>query len=426
MNAPTPERLTESVMLYCADCIDALRLIEADSVDSIVTDPPYGLEFMGKGWDGADGFRRSLNKADAGRENVFGRTSRRSPEYRAGRLLQMFLRAIAIEAMRVLKPGGHIIAFGGTRTYHRMACAVEDAGFEIRDMVSWLYGSGFPKSKSHLKPACEPCVLARKPMTGTVEQNVRRHKTGALNIKACLVEAADKTPAPVGQYGGSAIGPNGHSGIRDGSADHLGRWPANVLHDGSDEVVEAFPETKSGLLQKHHQMRESENGSMSGKNYARTPKQDSFGDSGSAARFFYTAKADDDDRLGSKHPTVKPLDLMQYMVRLITPPKGLVLDPFAGTGTTGEACIREGMRAILIEREPEYQDDIRRRMSLAMEGTDTRKRAAATQRNKDKPVDMGPLFGGSEASGGGRAGRYTDTSQIRTDDWADGTQKVSE
>lgn len=134
------------ITLFAGDCLDVMASRPSNSVDSIVTDPPYGLEFMGREWDGADGFRRSLNAADAGRESVFGRTSRTSPEYKTGPVFQQFMHAMACEALRVLKPGGHLVAFAGTRTYHRLACAVEDAGFEVRDMLSWLYGSGFPKS----------------------------------------------------------------------------------------------------------------------------------------------------------------------------------------------------------------------------------------------------------------------------------------
>ena len=257
-----------------------------------------------------------------------------------------------------------------------------------------------------LKPACEIICLARKPLSeDTIAANVLRHGVGALNIDACRVEFAGTNDAAaaaaavgfaVSRSRGTAtqsnsIGKESRNGTNTYDPFALkGRWPANILHDGSAEVLAGFPETASGLLQTHHQLRESDNVSMSGKNYARNPRQDSFGDSGSAARFFYTAKADSDDRLGSKHPTVKPLDLKQYLVRMICPRGGLVLDLFAGTGTTGEACIREGMRAILIEREAEYQGDIRRRMRLAMAGPDERTRESVKAKNL--PRDDGPLF----------------------------------
>ena len=172
----------------------------------------------------------------------------------------------------------------------------------------------------------------------------------------------------------------------------LGRWPANVIHDGSEEVVAAFPDAPGQQYYVEPEHGERPSRGIYGDFGARPPNEPR-GDSGSAARFFYTAKADADDRLGSKHPTVKPLDLMQYLVRLVTPPRGLVLDPFAGTGTTGEACIREGFRAVLIEREPEYQADIRRRIRLATTaGPDERAREAIKAKLKDKPLDHGPLF----------------------------------
>jgi site-specific DNA-methyltransferase (adenine-specific) len=171
-----------------------------------------------------------------------------------------------------------------------------------------------------------------------------------------------------------------------------GRWPANVVHDGSDEVVGAFPETTSGSGNKNTGNRD--NGLTIGNGLGAGIGDGIGGDSGSAARFFYSAKADADDRLGSRHPTIKPVSLMQWLVRLVTRPGGVVLDCFAGTGTTGEACLREGMRAILIEREAEYQDDIRRRMRLAMSGPDERSREAIKARMGDKPIDAGPLFSG--------------------------------
>lgn len=480
--------LSGSVLLHPGDCLSVLKTLEDSSVDAVVCDPPYGLEFMGKGWDGADGFRRSLNKADADRDNVFGRASQRAPEYRTSTLYQQFMQAVAEELYRVLKPGGHLLAFGGARTYHRMACAIEDAGFEIRDQVQWLYGSGFPKSLNvskaidraagnerpvigtargkggdnlnrlareggkdaadakgcgafgagakqtdidipvtaaasaaaaewdgfgtALKPACEPIVLARKPMIGTVAENVQQHGTGALNIDGCRVGDVERTYAPKGTSASAAMirVPEHRAGQAGEEVTVQGRWPANVVHDGSDEVLEAFPDAPgqlrdidptapspktTGIYGKMNRegeaskdRRYTENG---GTNFAALPGQRR-ADSGSAARFFYTAKADADDRIGSRHPTVKPVDLMQWLVRLVTPPKGLVLDPFAGTGTTGEAAWREGMRCILIEREPEYQDDIRRRMKLCLAGPQERKRESIKAKNKDKPQEIGGLF----------------------------------
>jgi site-specific DNA-methyltransferase (adenine-specific) len=382
------------------------------------------------------------------------------------------------QVYRVLKPGAHLLAFGGTRTYHRMACAIEDAGFEIRDCVQWLYGQGFNKngylsyhlevkmcerrgtdwyyrgsnekmrreppfrhpnadqiwgSAGALKPACELIVLARKPLSeSTVAANVLKWGTGAINVEACRV-AANISEPNAREHKGFGMGYHGGNGEIGAWNGALGRWPANVIHDGSEEVVGAFPSPHGAgdvCSYEHNGDYNATSYDMSGaRNVSR------FGDEGSAARFFYaarpdepsadrrytdkgstnfgalpgarrdavppsrlfyTSKADGDDRLGSKHPTVKPLDLMQYLVRLITPPKGTCLDPFAGTGTTGEAAFREGMSAVLIEREAEYHDDIRRRMKLIMSGPDERARESIKQRMKDKPRDDGPLFGGTD------------------------------
>jgi DNA modification methylase len=353
----------------------------------------------------------------------------------------------AREVFRVLKPGAHLLSFGGTRTYHRMACAIEDAGFEIRDCVQWLYGSGFPKShdvskgidraagavrevvgRRHdadkrqfggkhpgwdrpwmhdadacerhisvtapataaarqwsgfgtaLKPACELIVLARKPLSeGTVAANVLRWGTGAQGDKF-----------------------KSHTN---------GRWPANVCHDGSDEVVGAFPETG---ISTGGGMKDLSKGKLFfGDTNPNITDACGYGDYGSAARFFYTAKADSDDRLGSRHPTVKPLDLIQYLMRLVTPPGGLVLDPFAGTGTTGEAAWREGMRAVLIEREAEYQDDIRRRMKLCMASARERSHESVKAKQKGKPRDDGPLFAAAHESWDEMWERPFDYSKLR-------------
>ena len=432
------EELADGIFLHPGDCLDVLATLPADNFDSCVCDPPYGLEFMGKDWDGADGFRRSLNKADVGRDNAFGRTSARAPEYRAGHLFQEWCDAWAREVLRVLKPGAHLVAFGGTRTFHRLACAIEDAGFEVRDQIAWCYGQGFPKSLdvakaidkagrgvpqggadptsphhgkfkggcsdenkagrgfgagpgqfmresgdrverdldgpaaqwdgwgTALKPAWEPIVLARKPLSeGTVAANVLRLGTGAINIDGCRVEGEKSQP---------------------------GRWPSNLIHDGSEEVLAAFPDS-DGAMGAVRGTEKPKVGTAVFGDYGNRPAQDVRGNSGSAARFFYTAKADLDDRLGSRHPTIKPVDLMQWLCRLVTLPGGLVLNPFAGTGTTGEAAWREGMHCVLIEREAEYQDDIRRRMALMMTSTAERRRQAHKEKQKRKPLDdQGTLF----------------------------------
>jgi site-specific DNA-methyltransferase (adenine-specific) len=393
----------EGVTLHSADCLEALPTMADGSVDSCVTDPPYHLTSIVKRFSKA----KSENEpfANNNPSKQFGSLSRgfMGKQWDGGDIA--FRVELWQEVFRVLKPGAHLVAFSGTRTYHRMVCAIEDAGFEIRDQIGWAYGSGFPKSHNQkgdwegwgtaLKPAWEPIVLARKPLIGTVAANVLAHGTGAINIDGCRVEAPDgltsggnKTSSPLHMDRDAgvnriALRAEGHS---------LGRWPANIVHDGSDEVVGAFPDSagQQGDVKGTEPSRTGENGIYG--HYDRVSGFQARNDSGSAARFFYTAKADADDRLGSKHPTVKPIDLMQWLVRLVTPPGGTVLDPFAGTGTTGEAAFREGFRAILIEREPEYQNDIRRRMSLVLGGPDERRRASI--KASGKTADAGPLFGG--------------------------------
>lgn len=402
-----------TVQVIHGDMLSVLPTLDADSIDAVVTDPPYHLTgsnktsgFMGKAWDG-------------------GNIAMRPDTW--------------TEVLRVLKPGGHMLAFGGSRTQHRMACAIEDAGFEIRDTVLWLYGSGFPKSLdvskaidksagakreivgfdsvkaerfaaslgrqnvgwdrpwmheadavarkgnitapatpeaaqwagwgSALKPAHEPIILCRKPLDGTLAANVLAHGVGGLNIDACRVETSESLNG--GAYSGGEKkkedASSFYTGISAGVySQPIGRWPANILHDGSDEVMEAFAafgERKSGELHPWHNAKESENGSMLGKNYVGRVKSSFGGDVGTAARFFYAAKASKADRAGSKHPTVKPLSLMRWLCTLITPPGGTILDPFAGSGTTLQAAQECGFNAIGIEREAEYVADIKLRLT---------------------------------------------------------------
>ena len=270
--------------LFCGDCLQVLKTLEAESVDSVVTDPPYGLSFMGKGWD-----------------------------YKVPTV------EIWQECLRVLKPGGHLLAFAGTRTQHRMCVNIEDAGFEIRDMIAWVYGSGFPKAKSCLKPALEPITMARKPA----------ERVQHLNIDACRVGTSKEVPASISkasQFLGEGSGFNAkEDGTGSGHDPNTGRWPANLIHDGSDEVVEL---------------------------------------TGDAARFFYCAKASKKDREeGNTHPTVKPTDLMAYLCRLVTPKGGTVLDPFMGSGSTGKAALQEGFDFVGIEREGNYFEIAEKRLS---------------------------------------------------------------
>ena len=289
------------INLLHGDCLEQMKTLEDNSVDSIVSDPPYGISFMAKKWD-----------YDVPSVEVWK------------------------EAMRVLKPGGHALIACGTRTQHRMVVNIEDAGFEIRDVVSWIYGSGFPKSLNihkkdercpdgwgtALKPACEFFTLCRKPLSEkTIVANVLKWGTGGINIDGCRV-------------GTSGGGQNGSGGSKDRtqyrmsaipkSNEVVGRFPANLIHDGSQEVLELFPETK--------------------------PKE-------SAARFFYCPKASKKDRNeGNNHPTVKPTALMAYLCRLITPTGGVVLDPYMGSGSTGKAAVQEGFSFVGCELDKDYFD----------------------------------------------------------------------
>lgn len=440
-----PETIAKGIQLYPGECTAALAGMDAASVDSCVTDPPYHLTSIVKRF-GAD----NAAPAKSGKTGAYKRASAgfMGKQWDGGDVAFRVETWLAV--WRVLKPGAHLVAFSGTRTYHRMVCAIEDAGFEIRDQIGWAYGSGFPKSHNQrgdwqgwgtaLKPAWEPVVLARKPLIGTVAANIAEHGTGALNIDGCRVEfagtndaAAAAAAAAVGFAASRARGTSTQSNSigkesRDGTNTYdpfalKGRWPANIIHDGSEEVVGAFPDTgQSGVaVQRNGGGQKIGNTVYSGSGGGIIRPDAGFADGGSAARFFYTAKADADDRLGSKHPTVKPIDLMQWLVRLVTPPGGLVLDPFAGTGTTGEAAFREGMRAVLIEREPEYQADIRRRMSLVLGGPEERQRESIKARGLT--ADAGPLFGGSDTTRGG-ADKSTATSRTRTNDRTDRIEMV--
>ena len=406
-----------SYQIHHGDNREVLKNLADNSIDSVVTDPPYELGFMGKSWD-ATGVAYSVE------------------------LWQ--------EVMRVLKPGGHLLAFSGSRTYHRMAVAIEDAGFEIRDQIMWIYGSGFPKSHNiakgidkasgfegevvgkgtswnrpdseegdvarmntspgeydirelsaeakqwqgwgtALKPAHEPIVVARKPLIGTVAANVLTYGTGGLNIDASRVgsEIVSTHHAPKGTFAGGE--PNRGSDTST-YQNHTGRWPANVIHDGSDEVVELFPDTTSGKPAGKKNIGNGYHGNFGSIAVTR------FGDSGSAARFFYCAKASKRDRnegldgfelkqtiggggltvvggaYGSikapgqnHHPTVKPTDLMRYLCRLVTPPGGIVLDPFMGSGSTGKAAMYEGFEFVGIELTDEYLPIAKARIEFAIE-----------------------------------------------------------
>lgn len=406
--------LNGRVQLCCGDSQHFLRDQPDNRYDSVVTDPPYALVSIVKRF-GSEG--AASVKVPEGGSGAYARASSGFMGKRWDTGETAFSVEFWSEVLRTLKPGGYVAAFGGTRTYHRLASAIEDAGFEVRDQIGWTFGSGFPKSHNAgngwgtaLKPAWEPICLARKPLSEkTVAANVLQHGTGAINIDGCRVAGENPSisrrsgstnflsdrPARETEAEGKMANrssPEAYAAPRAGEL--LGRWPANIIHDGSEEVLAAFPETGNNGAHARHN---ASGGQLRDEGNYRGPKLTSgHDDEGSAARFFYTAKADQDDRLGSKHPTVKPVDLMQWLVRLVTPKGGLVLDPFAGTGTTAEACYREGMRCVMVERESEYQDDIRRRMALVLAGPEERSRESIKAKTKDRPADHGPLF--AEAS----------------------------
>ena len=326
--------------VFLGDCRDVLKTLPDNSVDSVVTDPPYELGFMGKSWD-SSGIAYDVT--------------------------------VWAECLRVLKPGGHLLAFAGTRTQHRMAVNIEDAGFEIRDMIAWVYGSEFPKSENvgngwgtALKPALEPITVARKPLVGTVAANVLRHGTGALNVDGCRVGTDAGWSYPNGRGGSGWHGRESlATNLTDPIAATQGRWPANLIHDGSDEVVGLFPQSSGG----HWSYKQAKDVGIY--QHGLKDMEDAGTDktTGSAARFFYCAKASKADRdADNKHPTVKPTALMRYLCRLVTPPGGVVLDPFTGSGSTGKAAILEGFRFIGIEREAEYVEIAKARIGAAEAG----------------------------------------------------------
>jgi site-specific DNA-methyltransferase (adenine-specific) len=399
----------DAVTLYNGDCRDVIASLSAESLSSVVTDPPYGLAFMGKRWD-----------YDVPAVEVWQ------------------------GCLRVLKPGGHLLAFAGTRTQHRMAVRIEDAGFEIRDMIAWVYGSGFPKSLdvskaidkaagaerevvgissvtgarqsrtmddgnkgtrrtyqndepvvnnitapatdaarqwagwgTALKPAIEPITVARKPLIGTVAENVLAHGTGAINVDGCRVGIDASVDDPrlggAGQWKTDKAAQNVYKGGYEGkdiASSPLGRWPANLIHDGSDEINACFPaQAGGGFGGRGRGGSTYANGEGFANTLSETGQTVGYGDSGSAARFFYCAKASDREILAAEelplfgesfdavknnHPTVKPVALMRWLIRLVTPPSGVLLDPFAGSGTTGVAAKLEGRKATLIELDERY------------------------------------------------------------------------
>ena len=449
------------VQIHHGDCLDVVRGMADASVDSVVTDPPYALVSIVK--------RFGKPGAAPAKGDVYARAGRgfMGKQWDTGETA--FAVEFWAEILRILKPGGHVVAFSGTRTYHRLACAIEDAGFEIRDQLQWLYGTGFPKSHSvskgiarhfdvdrevigkrirpggklsggnyvasqprqnsteyvtvpasqeavrwdgwgtALKPAVEPICMARKPLDGTVAENVLTHGTGAINVDGCRIETDEDTGRHSFQRMTSAKSKGGGYGNPDRVVHHriepihmggneLGRWPANVLHDGSDDVSAAFGTfgDRSSPWTGNPLGHGAKGGKMFGGAGQSIQTKHEYADNGTASRFFFSAKADTHDRFGSKHPTVKPIDLMRWLCRLITPPGGVVLDPFAGSGTTGVAAMAEGFNAILIEREDEYVADIRARIEF-YKGLGGH---SMSVKNRSRQVDdLGPLFGSSSGEG---------------------------
>lgn len=326
-----------------------LPSIPENSVDSIITDPPYGLgdppdiKNMLKDWLEL-GYH---HKTGGGFMGISWDAFVPQP-------------ALWSECFRVLKPGGYLLAFGGTRTYDLLVLGLRLSKFEIRDQIAWVYGQGMPKSKNlgngwgtTLKPAMEPIVIARKPFTGSVTQIFTETGLGGFNIDSCRVPL--------------------HSFVNN----QKGRFPSNFIHDGSLEVLSCFPETKQGGSVK---VRYNRTKKVCYGQYPPTNLFESYGDSGSASRFFYCAKATKKDReegleeeekiekeYSNTHPTVKPTNLMRWLCRLVTPPTGLILDPFMGSGSTGKAAILEGFRFIGIDREKQYVDISEKRLKKALE-----------------------------------------------------------
>lgn len=403
MSRPRVHYEDQSVVLHHGDCLEVMRTLPAASMDAVVTDPPYGIRFMGKAWDGADidtivgrGRENSpmppaVGGPRGGYRSAAAEAGRYSQTCESNRAFQQWCESWATECLRVLKPGGHMLVSGSPRTWHRLAAGIEDAGFEIRDSIAWLFGSGFPKSRNlsgewegwgtALKPGFEPIVVARKPMPTAVAPNAAAYGTGAINIDACRVGDETRTN-PAGSRSSLQRVSRVEQGYREvltasvgQESTVTGRWPTNVV---MDENQASALDRQTGILSsgvmKGGTIRARRDPVIYGEMTGTATTADTYGDSGGASRFFptfrYEAKAPATERPsvnGIQHPTVKPLDLMRWLVRLVTPPGGTVLEPFAGSGTTAEACVIEGFKCVAIERDATYLPLIRARLEKPIE-----------------------------------------------------------
>lgn len=389
------------------DMLEVIPRLKAEGVivDAVVTDPPYDLVATAKRFG-----KKNSAPAQYGRDGAMSRLSGGFMGCQWDATEIAFRPETWDTVKSILRPGGFLLAFGGTRTCHRMTCAIEDSGFVIQDCILWLYGSGFPKRKDTLKPAYEPIVVAYNPGgKRTLQADECRIGTNSGEgwnggIRRKPMEGDSRSCIDLGMFN-----PNGRNGepsanqryTANGSVnfsmtpgprggDQKGRWPANICHDGSDEVMEAFAvfgETGGRSKNNEYDFRDSNNNNaVHVTNNIKSGVH--FSDSGTAARFFYSSKAGAEDRFGSRHPTVKPLELMKWLVPLVTPKNGTVLDPFAGSGTTGIAAFATGRDAILIEQEPQYVSDIRERIAF-YEGEG---RHSMVSKNRNKQEKTGSLL----------------------------------
>lgn len=422
--------------IYNDNCLEVLKSLEDNSVDSIITDPPYGLTSIVKRFD-----KENSTPAQYGKDRSFARLAKgfMGKEWDGSGIeynVEMWQ-----ECLRILKCGGYLLAFGGTRTYHRIACAIENAGFEIRDCIMWLYGSGFPKSMdlglaidkkrgidnrtgriktdgkatnsgsgcyncnngidnsmkkeyeervaqnewrgwgTCLKPAYEPIIIARKPFKGSLIDNILENGVGGLNIDECRV-GDEHFELKNSDYDNSKF-QSCSNNVKKAPKEYVGRFPANVIltyeQIDFDEVCGGLPETKGDT---RHNTAIRKGDKNSGHGFDLNTRNE-YNNNGSAARYFYCAKASKKDRnegliiKTNIHPTVKPTSLMQYLIRLVTPKNGIVLDPFMGSGSTGKAVAYENKerqanyKFIGIEKEKEYCDIAEARIKFANENEKT-------------------------------------------------------